>query len=101
VDVFPTLLRLLDGHGVPLAHVNGRDALVPPEGASPRILSNRKQLVVVRDGQRLAFDVDWERRQIVVKGFEDDGGRPAAARPIDDWHRWAQAVVGELEAVLR
>lgn len=96
MDVLPSLLHLLAGRNVPLAHTHGRDQFAQGFKDDRLVLypfrgnQQAASLVLLRDEQRLRVRLFPERRSFVTEGFSDVNDRfddtVIPQRPeVDQW----------------
>jgi arylsulfatase A-like enzyme len=103
-DILPTLLHAVAGHSVPLAHTHGVDALA--DGFANRQtalhpfcgLGSSRNLVLIRDRQRLRVWLHFDQAKVQVDGFYDPLDNPdtrALPKP-EETSAWRDMLLAEL-----
>lgn len=103
-DLFPTLLHVLSGRPVPIAHCHGRDLLThrPREHEIVIFPHRRKEpqhLVLIRSEQRLRLKLWSYFPRLEVVGFFDqlDDADPYHVSTADELLQWKRMLRKELE----
>ena len=107
-DVLPTLLHVLAGRTVPIAHSAGRDLLDPAQRTDRVLLAPRQllppfELLLVEGARRLLFKVRVDRPHMETFGFLDasgdmdlDAAVPPAPETADHWVEVLEAALSKM-----
>lgn len=101
-DLLPTLEHLFTGQEPAAERWYGRSMLSDnPRGESLVVASN-EAFVVVHEGRRLRFEVDWDEGFVTLAGFEDANGQ-IITQPVevDDPQMWIDLATDELRRLRR
>jgi hypothetical protein len=109
-DILPTLLHVLAGKAVPVAHAHGRDLLAEPALGQQVMLCPYRwkdpyDLILIRGRQRMQLKVRLDRAVIEAYGFCDTAGNldlsPEQVCTAADAPQWVEAFRQELLRIVR